>query len=287
MELWIATCAPLPEADHDEPLLLEALRRRGVRARMIPWHDDAAWDRPVPTLIRSTWDYVHRVEAFRAWLTRRERAAPLWNPASIVAGNLHKRYLFDLARRGIAITPTLLLERGAPASLAELMRAHGWHDVVVKPAVGASSFATERIRAADLARGEEFLRASLRVRDVLVQPYLDSVDGHGERALVWIDGEFQHAVRKTPRFAGQDESVSEAVAIESNELELGRRVLATIEGDVLYARVDVARDAAGKPVVMELELVEPSLFLRQAPGALDRLADAIHVRLRAQDKARA
>jgi hypothetical protein len=110
---------------------------------------------------------------------------------------------------------------------------------------------------------------------VLVQPYLDSVEGHGERALVWIDGELTHAVRKSPRFIGDAEQVSAAVPIADEEAAVARAALAVAPTPLLYARIDVARDEHGAPRVMELELVEPSLFFAQGPAALARLVAAL------------
>lgn len=115
-----------------------------------------------------------------------------------------------------------------------------------------------------------------------MQPYLSSVEGHGERAIVWIDGEPTHAVRKSPRFLGDAESVSAAMPIGADEAELARRAVAAASeatGPLLYARIDVARDEHGSPVLMELELVEPSLFFTQAPTALDRYVAAVKQRL--------
>lgn len=282
MDLRIATCRPLPEVDTDEELLLEALRRRGVNARMAAWNDPAEeWDAPVPTLLRSTWDYIHDLEHFRAWLARVERVAPLWNRRRVVESNLHKTYLLELERRGVAIVPTELVVRGSARSLSELSLRNSWPDVVVKPAVGAGSFATRRFRAGDFQAGEVFLSEHLPHRDMLVQPYLDSVDAHGERALVWIDGEFTHAVRKTPRFSGQDERVSESLAISHDERALGTLALAPIADQLLYARVDVAHGPDGRACVMELELIEPSLFLKQNSRALERFVAAILRKLRA------
>lgn len=276
MDLRIATCRPLPEPDVDEDILLDALRAHGIAARTAAWNDPAeAWDERVPTVIRSTWDYIHHHLAFVAWVERAERAAPLWNPAHIVRGNLHKRYLLDLERSGVPIVPTVVLERGSRTTLVDLERERGWNDVVVKPAVGAGSFATERYTAEKFDDGEAHLRLQLAQRDVLVQPYERSVEGHGERALVWIDGAFTHAVRKTPRFSGNDESVSAAVAIEPAEKALAEKVLAPIAKELLYARVDIAPGLDGRPCLMELELVEPSLFLRQHPPAVERLVDAL------------
>lgn len=286
MDLRIATCRPLPEPDVDEDILLAALRARGVDARMAAWNDlGERWDDPVPTVIRSTWDYIHDVSAFESWIHRTERIAPLWNPGGVLRGNLHKRYLLDLQRRGIPIVPTVCVPKlqgttKSRTTLADVLTERGWDDVVVKPAVGAGSFGTLRFRVNELAAGEAHFARLIAERDVLVQPYERSVEGHGERALVWIDGAFTHAVRKSPRFGDDAEHVSEALAIESDELELGLRALEEHAANLLYARVDVARGADGAPRVMELELVEPSLFLTQSPPALERLADGIARRLR-------
>lgn len=278
MKLHIATCRPLPEPDVDEELLLDALRAAGVDAQMSPWHESSAWKRPAPTVIRSTWDYIHRLHSFAEWIVQISVVAPLWNPAQIIFDNLHKRYLLDLAERGVPVTPTTVLDRGCEVNLATLCAARGWNDIVIKPAVGAGSFETYRVRGpTEEAAG--VLRRLLDERDVLVQPFLRSVEGHGERALVWIDGEFTHAVRKSPRFAGNDEQVSEAMPISAAERRVGEAALAPIARDLLYARVDVAPGEDGTPVVMELELVEPSLFLKQSPMALERLVKGIVRRL--------
>lgn len=280
MQLRIATCTPLPEPDPDEPLLLAALRARGVDARMAAWNDpDEDWREPVPTVIRSTWDYIHDLARFLSWVDEVGSVAPLWNPARVVRWNVHKRYLAELANAGHPVVPTAFVARGSRVGLARLADERGWTDVVVKPAVSAASFGTRRFIPGDLREGEAHLAALLAEGDALVQPYVASVDGHGERALVWIGGELTHAVRKTPRFLDQEEHVSPAVPIEADEKELAEKVLDPWRADLLYARVDLARDARGSPMIMELELIEPSLFLRQSERALERLADALCRRL--------
>jgi glutathione synthase/RimK-type ligase-like ATP-grasp enzyme len=280
MELRIATCRPLPEPDPDEDLLLEALRHRGVQARMVAWDDrQEDWDAPVPTLLRSTWDYHHRLETFLAWTQRVAQAAPLWNPAEIATWNGHKFYLRELLHEGCAIVPTAFVSQDSPRTLRDVMGEHDWQEVVVKPAVSAASFGTLRVGPDDVAAGEAHLATLLEHRDVLVQQYADAVETSGERALVWIDGEFTHAVRKSPRFSGQDESVGEALAVAPDEEELGLAALERFEDELLYARVDVVRDAEERPMIMELELIEPSLFLMQYPPALERLADGVASRL--------
>jgi hypothetical protein len=278
VKLHIATCRPLPEPDADEDLLLNALRAAGVDAQMAAWHEPEAWESPAPTIIRSTWDYIHRLRPFAEWVVQVSAVAPLWNPATIIFENLHKRYLLELASRGVPVTPTTMLDRGSEVNLATLCAARGWNDIVIKPAVGAGSFETHRVRGSSV-EAADILRRLLEERDVLVQPFLRAIEGHGERALVWIDGEFTHAVRKSPRFAGNDEQVSEAVSISSAERRVGEAALALISRELLYARVDVAPGEDGTPVVMELELVEPSLFLKQHPPALERLVQGIVRRL--------
>lgn len=282
MELRIATCRPLPEPDPDEEPLLAALAARGVRARMAAWSDPGEdWSAPVATVVRSTWDYLHQPEAFLAWIERAARAAPLWNPPAVLRWNAHKFYLRELAGRGIPIVPTAFLERGARTTLAEVLERHGWDDAVVKPAISAASFGTVRVRTRvpeERARGEAHLAALLAERDVLVQRYAPAVATSGERALVWIDGALTHAVRKSPRFSDGEESVSVA-SVAEDERALALALLEPFRHELVYARVDLVRDERGAPQLMELELLEPSLFLVQHPPALARLADALARRL--------
>ncbi len=267
-ELRIATCRPLPEPDPDEPLLLDALASRGITARMVAW-DDASedWSAPIPTLVRSTWDYVHRPEAFARWIDKVR--GPIANPADVLLENLHKRYLLALRDRGVPTVPTLLLAHGASIDALPIDGA-----LVIKPAVSAASFRTARFAVQQRDDALTFARELVGERDVLVQPYLEAVEHSGERALVWIDGEVTHAVRKSPRLSGGHEEVV-LVPVADDERALATLALAPFSSRILYARVDVVRDATGQPVVMELELLEPSLFLAQHPPALARFTDAI------------
>src|SRR4029079_10340677 len=177
------------------------------------WNDAREdWDARVPTVIRSTWDYIHELPRFLAWAERAERAAPLWNPLALVRANVHKRYLLALDARGVATVPTELVQRARACSLAAVARERVWRRLMPKPAVGASSFGARRFEAHEHGEAQAHLDTLLARGDALVQPYLEAVEGHGERALVWIDGELTHAVRKSPRFAGGVENVSESVA---------------------------------------------------------------------------
>ncbi|MBN8609678.1 MAG: hypothetical protein J0L92_03790 [Deltaproteobacteria bacterium] len=274
-ELRIATSHPLPEPDPDEPLLLAALEARGIAARRVAWDDGREdWARPqAATLLRSTWDYLHRPEAFASWIG--SLRGPVANPADVLLENLHKRYLLALRERGVPTVPTSLVLRDEPIDTLPFDGA-----LVVKPAVSAASFRTARFSREQHLEAITFARALATERDVLIQPYLEAVEHSGERALVWIDGEVTHAVRKSPRLSGEKESVA-LVPVADDERALATKALAPYASRLLYARVDVVRDAHGSPVVMELELLEPSLFLAQHPPALTRFADAIDRWLRA------
>jgi glutathione synthase/RimK-type ligase-like ATP-grasp enzyme len=282
MRVRIATCAQLPEPDVDEDLLLDALRTRGVDAEMAAWDDpDEAWSEAVPTVLRSTWNYIHDLGKFLAWADAAAHVAPLWNPPEVVRWNAHKSYLAELADRRCAVVPTEFFTRGSQVDLAAELRAHDFHDIVIKPTVSAGSFGTRRFAdaAGDRADAQRFLDELLVERDAMVQAYLPSVEDYGERSLVWIDGDFTHAIRKSPRFTGQDESVTGPLPIADDERALAERVLAPWADRLLYARVDLARGPEKRPMIMELELIEPSLFLLQHRPALDRLVEGIARRL--------
>jgi len=281
IDVALASCRVLPEPDPDEQPTLAALRGAGLRAEVLAWDDPAAdFAAARLTVLRATWNYPDAPEAFAAWLERTARVSVLLNPLPVLKWNLHKRYLLELEAAGVPVVPTCLVARGEDTTLASIVAARGWERVVVKPAISAGSRLTLCAGPDNAAEGEAHLRRLAAREDVLVQPYLPSVDGYGERALVCIDGELTHAVRKTPRFSGQDESVSAAQPIAPAEAEIALRALAVIPEPVLYARVDVAPDTDGRPVVMELELLEPSLFFPQNPAALERFVRAIQRRLR-------
>lgn len=271
VDLRIATCRALPEPDHDEPRLAAALAGAGLRAELVAWDDPAAdWDAPVPTLLRSTWNYALAPAAFLAWVARAAAAAPVANPLDVVRDNVHKRYLLALAARGVPVVPTTLVERGDRCDLAAIAAP----SIVIKPEIGAASFATRRFAPGDPA-ALAHLAAITAAGAALVQPYVASVDDHGERAVVWIDGALSHAVRKAPRFSGDDEQVTGPWPIADDERVVAEAALAPFADRILYGRVDLARDATGAPMVMELELIEPSLYFGHSPAALARFVAAV------------
>jgi hypothetical protein len=281
MRVAIATCQRIPEPDLDEPLLLAELAGAGIEGRVLAWDDDAApFAEHDVVVLRSTWNYYRRVDDFVAWVAKTGKTTPVLNPPSVVAWNAKKTYLSELEERGIDIVPTELVRERTARSVSELLDARGWDEVVIKPVVSAGSFRTERFSRASVPAAQSFLDALVTDRDAMVQRWMPSVETYGERSLVWIDGVVTHAIRKTPRFAGGSEQVSGEVAVADDERAFAERALAPFADELLYARVDMVRDGDGTLRIMELELIEPSLFFLQSKPALQRFVSALARRAR-------
>jgi hypothetical protein len=285
-DVALVTHAGLPDLDPDDRPLAAALRARGLAVDVVAWDDpDYAWREARLVLLRNPWDYFRRLDEFLAWAERVAAVTRLENPVAVLRWNLHKGYLVELADRGAPVVPTVLLRRGAACDLAALAAERGWDDLVVKPAVSADSWETHVVRADDLAAGQAVVDRLLPERDLLVQPFLAAVEELGERCLVFIEGRFSHAVRKNAltrggRWAGLPEGAP--IEAAPDEIAAGERVLAAAAlGAPLYARVDLIRDPAGEPRLLELELAEPTLFLADAPQGLSRLVEAIARRVAA------
>ncbi|MBL8776272.1 MAG: hypothetical protein JNK12_10085 [Acidimicrobiales bacterium] len=261
-----------------DEILREALEHRG--RPVVP----VVWGGPVPhgasVVLRATWDYVDDPERFVRWLDHLdEQEAAVANPTPTVRWNLHKRYLNDLEARGVPIVPTRLLARSSPVTLDDVRRATGWGDVVVKPAIGA----TARLTVHEAREGPEataaHLDAVLAGEDVLVQPFVASVATEGEVSVMAAAGVPTHAVRKRPKagdwrvqvnFGGTDERID-----LDDELEaVARHVLAALDEVPAYARIDLVRHE-GVLRLIELELIEPDLFLDRAPETAEVLADVL------------
>lgn len=288
----LATCSAFPAGDEDSSILVAAFERAGVTTSWQVWDDPTVeWSTFDATLLRSTWDYTPRRAEFLEWAGR---VPLLVNPYPVLAWSSDKVYLRDLAAAGIPVVPTTFVEPGQP--LPELPAG----EYVVKPSVGAGSVGAGRFRLPD---DRDAARAHLallhaRQRTALVQPYVTGVDTAGETAVVCAGGAVSHAARKSALLApgtvrpldGKADAndhglfVQEtmvAIAADAAQAAVAEQVLAYVGerfGAVpVYARVDLLPGADG-PVVIEAELVEPSLFLAYAPdpaAAADRLVGAL------------
>jgi glutathione synthase/RimK-type ligase-like ATP-grasp enzyme len=279
IDVALASCLALPELDPDEAPLLGALRARGIHAETLAWDDPTSrFDDARLTVIRATWNYHRKPERFARWVESTARQTSLFNSAEVVRWNMHKRYLLELSERGVAVLPTELILRGSDRTLAEIRAVRGFESVVIKPAVSAGSRATARFMVNEGAAAEAHLRMITAQEDALVQPYVPEVTQRGERSLVWIDGEITHAVRKAARFDGAAESITPAHDVTDEERALAQRAVSAVGTPLFYARVDLVVTPSG-PMLMELELIEPSLYFDTAPVGLARFTDGVLARL--------
>lgn len=275
------TCAELLDLDPDDQHAVSALADRGVAVQAVAWDDPSAdWNCYDLVVLRSPWDYTERPAQFTAWALT---VPNLVNPASVVEWNTDKRYLAELAAAGIPVTPTTFV-----ASSDSWQPPSGDGEYVIKPAVSAGSRDTGRYGPESAALAKAHMRRLQRDgRLVMVQPYLSAVDSHGETALLYFDGVFSHAIRKGPLLDGPDSGLEGLFKQEditprtatSAELAVGDAVVKTLPPGLLYARVDLIPDRDGNPLLLELELTEPSLFFGYAENAASRYADAILTRL--------
>ncbi|MBB6344710.1 ATP-grasp domain-containing protein [Nonomuraea muscovyensis] len=252
--------------DDERELALAAWREAGITGRAERWDDpEVRWESYDAVVVRSVWDYLARREEFLAWARRVEATTRLLNPAQVLERNTDKTYLREL---GVPVVPTHWSSRDLPA----------WDEYVVKPAVSAG--ARDTVRTTDPGRARAHAAWLEETgRTPMVQPYLDMVEAEGETSLLHFNRRFSHAVRRTPMLspgvAGADQVRAQPRIPAPDQVELAEKVLAAIPEALLYARIDLVRLPDGTPVVIEVELTEPYLFLRYDPGAAAGLARAL------------
>ena len=283
----VVTYDARPQATDDDRFLVDALAARGATVGERSWSDRTApWEQYDAVIVRSCWDYFHRPTEFHGWLDELEaRGARVFNSTATLRWNADKAYLRDLDARGVPVIPTHWIDRGAVSSLDDVRRHTGWSELVVKPAVSGGAHRTWRASPGDFA-DDARLSAMAADGTVLIQPLVDEIERDGEWSLIFFDGAFSHAVIKRPRsgdFRVQKEhggSVEPIAPTASIVADAARALAAarTAGESPLYARVDGCV-VGGTLMLMELELLEPELFLRTDVAAGDRLASALMARL--------
>lgn len=281
MKIALATSAVQRELDDELPLILAALDDLGQQGDICVWDDpDVDWSAYESVVVRSCWDYTGRRDAFVAWAYS---IPHIHNHADLIEWNTDKVYLRELEAEGIPIIETHWDIRNGDAI--------GDHaEWVCKPSVSGGAKDTARWGSADevYRHSEELLSAG---KTSMVQPYIQSVDDEGETAMLYIGGTFSHAIRKGALLArgeGVSQTRDSRESITPREPtrfqhELAEATLAAVptilakETDLLYARVDLVTGPDGKPLLIELELTEPSLFVPHGIGAAERLAKALTV----------
>lgn len=279
----LATAADQPEITPSDRLYAEALERRGWRVAGAPWNGPrSAFDGAAAVVIRSTWGYYRAPDAFRDWTEAMAAATRLFNPLVLVRWNLRKDYMAKLAAAGVR-TPRSHFVAWEAEAIEKVFAETGWSLAVVKPVTGASGYSVELVARERLGESVSRLAAEARASGVMVQEFLPEI-ADGELSLIYFDGIFSHAVRKRPP-AGEFRVNSRFGATRSAETPLrdvtdqGAAALRTLPEPPLYARVDgIVRD--GSLIVIEVEVLEPSLFMEFDPPAAERFAEATARRLR-------
>jgi glutathione synthase/RimK-type ligase-like ATP-grasp enzyme len=277
--LALCTSSEYPTLFEDERELPARLAAAGLDAEPVIWSDPAVdWSRFDRVIIRSTWDYFTRIDEFRAWLDRMQAAnVPLWNPAALVRWNLDKHYLAELAARGVAVVPTRYVD--APESLAALVADAGWSDAILKPAISGGSWRTHRFAAADAPSLQADLDALATTGGALVQPFAREIVDEGEWSFLFFGGELSHVVVKTPaahdfrvqpKFGGTFVAVTAPPSLRAQ----ADAILAQLPIKPLYARIDGIR-RGDQLLLMEVEVIEPYLYLPADPASPDRYVRAL------------
>jgi hypothetical protein len=279
----LVSCAELPSGDGDDDAVLPALSSLGFEVSWAPWDSGYDFASADAVILRATWDYPARRPEFLSWC---ESVPSLFNSAAVVRWNTDKSYLVELLDAGVAVVPTELVEPGAAARFPA-------SEFVVKPSVGVGSRGAARFAGgADASAHVAALHAE--GHPALIQPYQSSVDTSGELALVYLGGMYSHAFAKGAMLGsatdssglylaetlGKAEPPSDAVALAEDVLDAASALLGILRAELLYARVDLVRGDDGKPLLLELELTEPSLGFRQTdPAAALRFASAVRQQL--------
>jgi hypothetical protein len=277
------TYTELPHLYDDDRLAADVLRSRGVEVEAVLWDSaEARWEKFDAIILRSCWEYHLRTREFLDWIASMERRAlPLWNPPGVVRGNFDKHYLRRLAAEGVAVPPTVWLEPGDDFDLTLILEQQGWARAVVKPVVSMSAYRTWITSPSRAARDEREVREMLAGSGVMIQRFVPEVSTRGEWSFVFFMKEYSHAVLKMPKpgdFRVQRDFGGRLADVAPPErlIERAREIVSEVKEPLLYARMD-AVEAKGELTLMELELIDPVLFLERDAGAAGRFADAVEV----------
>ncbi len=266
----------------DDDLAVAPLRALNVRVQRCSWHDQSIdWGAFDLVVVRSTWDYHQHCADFFAALQRIDQSGThLLNPLSVLRWNSRKTYLRDLREQGIEVVPTSFGDALDEAAVDQLVATYGAGNWIIKPDIGASAGGIVRIDGAPDEALRQALLRQFAETGYLAQAFVDAVTATGEYSVFFFDGVFSHCILKSPKdgdFRVQEEHGGHirAVAMPDAVASAARRVYDVLPARCLYVRVDLVANAAGRFEVMEVELIEPSLYLRTHPDAADNFARAV------------
>lgn len=277
MNIGFVTCCELYEPDPDADLLMETTKSAGIECQYVAWDDESVdYSQFDGLVIRSTWNYFEKPESFLSWLAKTEKVVPILNAPHVVRRNIDKRYLTELETAGLPVVETVFVEPSELGDVTSIVFNKAWKKFVIKPVISAGSWQTGVFDFESIAAANKLCQSIWDTRTVMIQPFLDSVFTVGERSIISIAGTPTHTIIKMPRFAGQDESVSDAQQVSSEERAMVEKALIAFgEPEALYSRLDIIQDSHGNWVISELELIEPSLFFSQCPKSLGLFVNEI------------
>ena len=281
----LVTYSEHPELTDDDAMLVAPLARHNIESVAVPWDAEGVdWHGFDSIVVRSTWNYTYKFEEFTRWLTQMKQASlPLVNSYETMIWNANKRYLVELQEKGQPIIPSRVVESGSQARLEEIMKEEGWNEVVFKPVISASAYHTHKSTLKDAAVNQAHFDEALAHSAVLVQPFEEAICKEGEWSLIFFNHQFSHAVLKVPKsgdFRTQPHLGGKIQPIEAPArlVQDAERLLSSLPEPVLYARVDGV-NKEGQLVLMELELIEPALFMFADTKSPEKMADAIHEKI--------
>ena len=285
MKLAVVTCKHYPQGVKEDSPLFEALEQQNIEYHIHAWDAEIDWSFYDACLLRSVWDYHQRTTEFNNWLTTTAQQTQIINNPEVVLWNQNKKYLAELAEFGITIAPTDWLNKDQSFDLQQLLDNRAASSYFLKPVIGANSLDTLRFNnnPAGIEQAQTHLASLLVHQDMMLQPYLSTVETFGETSAIYFSGDYSHAVRKIPvtgEHRVQETFGAKDISYDLNpaELSLSKACLQFLSdkfGEILYARFDFLHGEDGTVYLNEAELIEPSLFFQHDKTAAMKMVQAI------------
>ena len=265
----------------EQELLKSAFEAQGLKVDITYWDNPTyEWQETKSVLFRTIWDYFERFDEFWEWLEQVKTKTRLINSYELIKWNIDKHYLKDMSSWGIETVPTYFADKGCNMKLHEIAKRNQWKDLVIKPAISASAFKTYKILANEIQANEKLFNSLVQERNMLVQPYFETITQLGEASLMVFDGKFTHAILKKARpgdFRVQDDfggTVHNYIPTKA-EINFAEEVFKTCKTKPVYGRVDIVWDNDKNFYLSELEIIEPELWIRNYPKCAERIAEAV------------
>ena len=265
----------------EQELLKSAFEAQGLKVDITYWDNPTyEWQETKSVLFRTIWDYFERFNEFWEWLEQVKTKTRLINSYELIKWNIDKHYLKDISSWGIETVPTYFADKGCNMKLHEIAKRNQWKDLVIKPAISASAFKTYKILANEIQANEKLFNSLVQERNMLVQPYFETITQLGEASLMVFDGKFTHAILKKAQpgdFRVQDDfggTVHNYIPTKA-EINFAEKVFETCKTKPVYGRVDIVWDNDKNFYLSELEIIEPELWIRNYPKCAERIAVAV------------